>query len=417
MRRDGRFLRGVGAAVFLAGIGVIAGCSDDVVDPDVVSTNILDSHFVPRVENAIGVATNPAVPRLDGERFDTEWGSVDFNTIPWKAIRMTSDHGSGNPGTPMFALVKSVHTEKHIYFLVQWKDSTQDDRKDIFTYVGPDIDRLSVGECYPQYYLNGDYWTRTNDEDWVSFAFEMEPAADPAGSFAEQGCLVACHGGNFGNPTTGRLDVWEWMAARTNPPNVLFNPNDSPVNPLEGEAGYADDLFADANGLQPDEPVSAAAFASNARATDGRVPNLMYRRIEGLCDPDNGGLTPRSAFLWGPCVLQSFVIVECDTMNEAPVDQTAPRKWHAGDTVPGYILKRPDGGRANIRAKGTWENDLHVWTLEIARPLRADASEAGKDVDFDLAAKRDYRFTLAIANNSSDVHYGSEVQTLRFRPQ
>jgi hypothetical protein len=116
-------------------------------------------------------------------------------------------------------------------------------------------------------------------------------------------------------------------------------------------------------------------------------------------------------------VLTSFALVVCDTLNEAPVDQTAPRKWHAGDTVPGYILRRPQGGRANIRAKGTWEDDLHVWTLEIARPLRAEASEAGKDVDFDLTAKRDYRFTLAIADNSSDVHYGSQVQTLHFLPQ
>jgi hypothetical protein len=403
----------MGAAVLLVGIGVFAGCSNDVVDPDKVATDVLDTHFVPRNENSSTVATNPAVPKLDGERLDIEWGSADLNTIPWKAIRLDAENGSGYPGAPIYAFVKSVYTEKHLYFLVQWNDFTQSDRKDILTYVGPDFSRLPPGECYPQYIFDAQYWTRTNAEDWLSLAFEVDPAGDSGGSFSEQGCLVACHGGGFGSPGAGKLDVWHWLAARTNPPLILVNPNDSPVSPGEGVAGYADDLFADAGGLQPDAPDSFAAYAANFEG-GGTRPRLIYRRIEGLCDPDNGGLTPKYAFMWKPCTATSFALVPCDTLNDAPVDQTVARKWRPGDTVAGYILQRPGGSRADVRAKGLWDSDDRVWTLEMSRALVT--SDPERDVTFDVGRARNYRFTLAIADNSTGVHFGSEAQTLRFVP-
>jgi hypothetical protein len=415
MRRYGWFLRGGrAAAVLLVGLGVLAGCSEKVVDPDKVSTNVIESHFVPRRENAEGVATNPAVPTLDGKKLDKEWGSPDLSSLPWKAVRLSSDDGAGNPGSPKYIFLKSVYTEKHVYFLVQWDDPTKDITKDILTYVGPDLDRLPVGECYGQYLLNPDDWTKTESEDWVSLAFEIDPASDAKGSFADQGCLVACHGGSFGTPTTGKLDVWLWLASRTNPPLVLVNPNDSPINPAEGEAGYADDRFADANGLQPDAPDSMAAYKPNFDP-GSTVPNYMYRDVEGLCDPQNGGLKPVYEVLWWPCMLESFRIDPCDTLNPNPVDQTDPRKWHAGDTVPGYLLQVPQGGRANIRAKGTWDEDRSVWTLEMSRALLA-TSDPEHDVNFDLSQRREYRFTIAIADNSTDVHYGSKTQILRFLP-
>jgi hypothetical protein len=132
------------------------------------------------------------------------------------------------------------------------------------------------------------------------------------------------------------------------------------------------------------------------------------------CSPANGGVLPKNAFLWGPCISASWTFGVCDTMNEAPTDQTQPRKWRRGDIVAGYILKAPVGSRADVRAKGLWDDEERVWTLELARALKT-ADEA-KDVQFDLAKGLEYRFALMIADNSQSVHRGSEPLVLRFVP-
>ena len=67
-----------------------------------------------------------------------------------------------------------------------------------------------------------------------------------------------------------------------------------------------------------------------------------------------------------------------------------------------------------VFAKGQWDEDEHVWTLELARNLVTADSE--RDVTFNLSHSRDYNFTLALADNSQR-HYGSAAQVLRFLPR
>ncbi len=117
-------------------------------------------------------------------------------------------------------------------------------------YRGPDLDGLGNG-CQPALVAERN-WERNPggrfDEDRLAIAFEVDDAGNAAGSFRTLGCKAACHSQetpSFGRLDYGRLDVWQWLASRTNPVRDLFDQTDNPENPLYGLPGYLDDLQAD----------------------------------------------------------------------------------------------------------------------------------------------------------------------------
>ena len=58
------------------------------------------------------------------------------------------------------------------------------------------------------------------------------------------------------------------------------------------------------------------------------------------------------------------------------------RSDYAGDILPRFLIKRPTGSRADVRAKGHWENG--TWTIEFRRNLLTGNRD---DVQFNTAQK------------------------------
>jgi hypothetical protein len=422
------YLIGIGILVATGLVG-LTGCqkTDGILDPaGGDASSVL--HAAYRSDAAF--EDNPIV--LDGQAIDTEWGGVGTGST-YINVRVSADQGSGVAKPPAYVAMKAVYTDRDLFLLVRWTDTNPDEAKDAMFYRGETLDSLGGG-CQPSL-VDPVNWIRNPggayDEDRVTLAFEADSAGNSIGPFSQYGCLTACHVNEqpaFGRVGYGRLEVWQWLASRTNLIRDLYDRRESAGDPLHGIPGYLDDLYSDmTGGLQADP--GAAGYRANFTAGSD-VPTWFYREVDDPFARPQNPATCFNEFGENPCrknnglVLTSIwrekpevhvpAISECDTMNFAPLPLgTEPRTWRRGDRVPGWILTYPNGSRADVHGKAQYAEG--VWTLEIGR--RLDTGDPLHDVIFQPASGRKYVFTLAVMDNSQAEHLGSEPQTLTFDPK
>jgi hypothetical protein len=422
-----------GLAALAVGLG---GCGEEEVSrPEDTPTNVI----IARYESPADFER--AIIELNGERIDLEWGGEFSANRPYTQVRLSSEEGSGSPGATQYASVKALYTDTHLYMLVQWVDPDADQLKDVFYYVGPNFSDpiiTCVGDACDTTRRSGPqdslllpvWWYQYGEDDKLAIAFQMDATSGNGASFSERGCQVACHPSGavrFGAIDTGRLDVWYWLAGRTNPIRNLFNPNDDPDDASQGTPGYMDDWYSfPVAGLVPDQ--GFPGYLKNFDEGAG-VPLRPYRRGDDTVDNPTGaetchnlfnqscvtnnGLPP--AYLWREQATTYVLPFSArDTLYQGnfPAD---PRRWATGDLVPGYVLTYPSDSRSDVRASGGHEDETGVWTLEIARKLNTGDME--HDVTFEPASGRQYYFTLAIFDADVRNHWGSEPQILRFEPK
>lgn len=434
-------------AAALAGIGIVSGlgllwigCSENQVSqPEEPATNVVTATYQPAQQFEESGKID-----LNGERKDIEWGSEFTPERPYRQVRVSAENGSGDPGPPHYVSVKAVYTDEHLYMLFQWMDPSPDVLKDVFIYNGPTLSEpvISCAEvggetvCDSLFrhglqdsLLTSAWWFRSGDDDKLALTFEMEPAGDERGSFDDLGCLALCHVGRepaFGPMTNGRLDLWYWLAGRTNPIRNIFGRTDDPEDPLQGTPGYLDDWYVDASfGLVPDP--GRSCYWENCEP-GAAIPTYVYRRVDDpffeppegeICENEfrepcraNNGL-PYS-YLWRESATAHYeTFAAGDTLNETIRPEV--RKWRKFDIAPGYLMSYPRGGRADVRGKGGFDEERSCWTLELARALNTGDSES--DVIFDTDPAKRYYFTVAIFDASTQQHWGSEPQVLMFGPK
>lgn len=445
--RDNRY--GWTALAALAALSIGPGCqkTDKVLAPS-IGGETTTLHATYRSDSTMLHDSRTQIV-IDGQALEDEWGgagSRDFLTV-----RVSSEQGSGDPGAPRYVAMKAIYTDQDVFFLVRWTDETEDVSKDRMEYVGPDVaewGRSHPRECAP-FLIEENNWIRDPrlrlDEDRMALAFQIDTtdagSPGPDFTYGRKGCAIACHLGEtpaFGRTTYAHLDVWEWLASRTNPIRDLFDPTDDANNPRWGVNGFLDDLFSDpVGGLQGDP--GTAGFRPNF-VEGSNVPLYVYRSADDPFarprDPEacrnawgercrkNNGVS--AAYIWREDIdARVAQFSACDTLNQAPLPVgTQPRLFtpHAtvaangdtiGDTVPGWLLTYPSGSRADVHGEALYGTG--VWTLEIGRELQT--SDPIHDVTFKPQSGRSYYFTVAIMDNSGTVHWGSEPQTLVFDPK
>jgi len=415
-----------------------AGCGEENVSrPQETPTNVITAYY------QTDEAEERAPVALDGERVDLEWGSEFTPERPFTHVRLSADNGSGQPGATRYLSMKAVYTSRHLYLLLQWRDLSPDIYKDIFVYAGPAL-AAPIINCYevggeivcdstyrtgPQdSLLSPAWWQQVGEDDKLAIAFEIMPTTGNGMEFSEAGCQVACHPAGaprFGTLESGRLDVWYWLAGRTNPVRDLFIAGDDPDDADHGLPGYLDDWFANPGaGLVPDP--GFPAYEANFEPGAG-VPQQVYRRSDdrfhnpqGICENRFGGEClanngVRMEYLWrenATAFYRPFNARDTLLQSNVPSD---PRKWVPGDLVAGYRLNYPSESRADVHGSGGHLDEAGVWTLEVARAL--DTGDPDRDVIFDPDSGDRYVFTIAVFNASVQEHWGSEPLILEFGPK
>jgi len=314
-------------------------------------------------------------PRIDGKALDKEWFSA-----PELLVAMGDENGNG--GSNFYLRIKSVYTPypDTVYFMLQWPDTSEDAFPDRLIYSGMPWDDRDCGTDFGL--VAPESWTKRpweiEKEDRFAIMFEVTPAGDATGTFSSEGCKIACHGNM--HPTSGKLDVWYWMDARTN------------------QVSRCDDMYADSAGLTGDA-------GEGTWRINWKDPTFVPRYI---VKGNNGGLSPAKCVLDPGPFGQGFN--QCDMVNPY-----SARTW--GDTlnpegfdyVPAYVVKWPTSSRGDIVAKGAWSAGR--WTVEIKRAMRT--GHGTEDVFF--WTDREYNFAVGIMNGSRDVHSGSAPLVLRFK--
>lgn len=399
---------------------------DELLRPGQVASNIVTAYYIP------DSLFRGREIKMDGNAKDTEWGGRLDLARPYSQVRLTAEDGAGDPGEPIYLSVKSVYTDHDIFFLFRWVDRRPNEMKDALYYVGPDL----VDRTGPQYGLMAESsWalettsSPREDEDRLSVAFEMEPTEDDLGTFRTQGCLVACHlnqDPSFGRPTRGRLDVWQWLACRTNPARRTYTIADNANFPAYGIPGYLDDYSTDpVGGLVPD-PGRSCWFPNSAPGS--HRPRWIYRPAD---DPFNKPVDPNNClndffedcrvnnglatyYLWRENTERiPLEFSNIDTINSAVLPAGRdPRKWLHGDRVSAFYYTYANGSRADVRGKAVFDEATGVWTLEVARPLQT--ADEFNDVQFSGEPGSEFVFAAAVADNSARRHWGSGPQVLRF---
>jgi hypothetical protein len=419
--------------VLLAGALLFCACqkTDDILVPVPGDTTVL--HAVYRSNEEF--LSNPIF--MDGKMVEVEWGGLD---IPFHNIRVSSENGGGSAADPAYVSMKAIYTDRDLFLLIRWVDGGPDELKDVTVYTGPSLDELGYG-CQPSLVAE-ENWVRNPDgrfdEDRIALAFEIGSAGNAVGSFREIGCKAACHSQEspaFGRLDYGRLDVWQWLATRTNPLRDLFDQNDNPQSPLYGLPGYLEDLQADpALGLAADPGrasyvpnfypgMNAPRWVYRDRPPDDpyaypRDPNDCTNLIGENCRMNNG---LNFTSIWRDRLEVAVAdFSACDTMFLAQPKDSRPRKWTTGDQVPGYVLTYPSGSWADVHGKANWDrpeqtSPTGVWTLELGR--RLDTLDPIHDVIFQPDSSKTYSFTVAIMDNSGVEQRGSEPQLLVFDPK
>ena len=310
--------------------------------------NLLYMKFLDEGVSASGVATADivAAPKvaagaitMDGDISD--WPAANLSTI--KAINQS---GTGLAATTV--KVGAAYDDQYVYMIAQWDDATKDNHKGQWVYNAA-----------------SSVWALSSDnEDRLFVGF---PIKDTEGNYKDggKGCMASCHLVMNGTPapgegsmmamnTTGdKLDMWHWQATRSAPARI------------------AQDKYWIKEGW------SATGGPENGRIADAGMSAYIPNQLGGS-EYGSSGLTLGTAPMYvpfnGPFIAGTTGTTTRVASNDRVLwanDAISYAEWllthtpAAGDLVPGYVTRLPNGSFADVYAEA--KHDGTKWTVEMRR--------------------------------------------------
>jgi len=281
-----------------------------------------------------------AAPKVDGDGGDEAWQKA-------KEVKVQPKDG------PEVKL-KSVYTDKEIFFLITWSDETQSINMDMWVFQ----DGAWAIKQEPRF---GGSQSWEADQDRLAFQWNIK---DSVTGFNEKGCVALCHVEEredrmHTNGPGQHTDIWQWKAAHSNPLGKV-------------DDGYLDDTVVSKK-QEPDEEKRLYAAHKWDAADEAFVRNL---------ENDAPKWMPKGGPNNDPFLFKDQAV---------PLDPSAVKP---GVTIPGWVLGNLPGGRGDINAKGVYKDE--AWVLEIGRSLVTENKDT--DIQFD-DLKKPYYFGMAVWEN------------------
>ncbi len=267
--------------------------------------------------------------------------------------------GGANMGTTTVSL-KSVYYGDSIYFLAQWDDPTQSNRRSPW--------QKQADESWAKLKDPNDRGGDNNlyYEDKLAFIWNINGSI---ANFNSAGCFVTCHAGEqgkpYGNKYTSREgelgDIWHWKGVRTGPVNQI------------------DDQYLDHTRYDKEKSPEAGR-KSDPKTGGGYVDNQTEdKSAPKYALPGNRPAPPYWILDSEKALLESSL-------------------YKAGDEVPGIIVSQFKGDRADLSAGSLYANGK--WTVEWGRKLNTGSKY---DVQFTDLSKS-YYFGVAVFDNAQVRH-------------
>ncbi|MHB1131037.1 MAG: ethylbenzene dehydrogenase-related protein [Chloroflexota bacterium] len=303
---------------------------------------------------AVKVAQAPA---LDGQ-VEESWNSAPAVNIPT---------AGGVNASNTTVVLKAVYTDDSIYFLMQWADPTNSERRVPWQKQADGSWKKLTSSTTNQ--------ENTYYEDKAAFIWDINGMT----GFAQNGCVVVCHAGEqpagsgYGNkyaPDAGQLgDIWHWKSIRT------------------GTVGQVDDQYLDATRYNAQTAVEAGR-KSDARTGGGYANNQTQDgKMPAFTGPDQPA--------------PPYFILDA---QKQPFQDT----FQANDELAGIVVAPHTGDRGDISSGQVYKDGK--WTVEFGRKLQTGSQT---DVQFADLAKA-YPFGVATFDNVQVNHATSGLVNLRF---
>ncbi len=259
--------------------------------------------------------------------------------------------------------LRSLYDQEHIYFLVRYPDPTKSLQR--FPWVKQPNGKWKQLSNKDQTGHDNTYY-----EDKVAMIWDINQKG-----FTKKGCDKSCHLPEKGllegvkDTSAGRhftkagetLDMWHWKSARTNP------------------VGQMDDQFINSDRNESKSwgrhgDIKTGGGYTNNRNANNTAPAFMNTQASDK---------------------HRYWVM--DKAKTEFVDDFQP-----GDMVGGIIAAPFQGSRADLSARGEW-NDGY-WTLEIKRKLVTQGKKSNEqDIQFNDLGKT-YRFGITVFDNSQINH-------------
>lgn len=299
-------------------------------------------------------------PKLDAE-VDALWQQA-------APLKVKAVGGANFPGGGTEITLRSVYTGDNIYFLVQYADATESQRRSPY--------QKQADGTWKKLAAPNDKGGDNNVyyEDKLAMIWSINSP-----SFEKSGCMISCHAGEKGKPYGNKYlpsgetgDIWHIKTVRTGP------------------VGQVDDQYLDDTKYDKDKSPEAGR-KSDAKTGGGYVDNKL---VDGK---------PEFALAGNKTAPPYWII---DSQKTAFDDS----KYAAGAEIPSIIVAPFSGDRADIGLALKWSGG--VWTYEFSRKL---VTGSATDVQFSDQQK-DYAFGIAVFDNAQVRHaFANGVIKLRFK--
>ncbi len=360
--------------------------------------------------------------------------------------------GKSDWGTDPSLTLKAAYDSSNIYILAEWMDNDVNLSEASWLWNGPGDGRKADSNLK---------WTSQRNNDKIALAFEIQAASNISGNFSTVGCAASCHvNGNNSTmqPDAGKVDIWNWSLARSAPLGYLRDMVADPTsfNDDAGQAGSSRNNTGATNRSGPayewdgtpqtvtlpngqNTILDPGFYLLNKTPFTGDIVrgDSIYHAANS-CAHCHGefGEGAEAAFINGISLNKksraSLISAMDNNADMAPywgilgaADKDNLVAFVRGlSGVPGYVLSKPSGSCADISSVNNVtpihvvnamlpKNNVHTkYQVLIIRKLKTNNAD---DAQFDLSVSKTFKFGVAIMNNDSRNHIGSNVETLTFK--
>jgi hypothetical protein len=372
-------------------------------------------------------------PTIDGN-IDDMWSNAKILSATPQVPDPGNGLFAGYIGQTYPASVRSMYDNTNIYFLVEWKDATNNPVQP--WYFNATTQRWAQRGNAKQYDVNGVLTKEGMGQDQLAFLWNIDKSTP---KFVTQTCYASCHlfqpyrnysgvmvpnksANHYTNGANEKIDMW-WCHLNK---DLVTNQMDDQYQDWAGGPSVTDTVGGSGNGRHADDLIPPSPFTTSYTNTNTNVNNGAFNNSQSLKLDGTGAAVNVPKWVVPGATNQLFYTAADTLAGGKAVKITAVSSTgvltYAGGTInpvgdagylddagtgtaigakciPSFISAPLSGGRSDFTATGKYT--AGGWVVEFKRALKT-GDLLKQDIDF--TSLEDQPFGMAIFNSSNYQH-------------
>ena len=395
--------------------------TDQIVGGSTTSTNELISY------------KTTTAPTIDGT-IDAVWDNATKLDVTPTVPDPGNGLFAGYIGTKYPATVRSMYDAQYIYFLVEWKDVTNNQVQP--WYFNPTTQRWAQRGNANTFDVNGILTKEGMGQDQLAMLWNIDNSTP---KFATQTCYASCHlftpyrnfsgvmvpnksANHYTNGANEKIDMW-WCHLNKDIPTGQM---DDQYQDWAGGPSVTDTVGGNGNGRHADDLIPPSPFTTSYINTNTNLSNGAFNNSQSLKLDGTGAAVTVPKWIIPDAIAQKFYAAT-DTLpggkalKVTGVSSTGVLTYVGGTLdpngkaeyldnagtstaigskcIPSFISAPLTAGRSDFNAQAIYNGT--GWVLEFRRLLKTP-DVLKQDIDF--SSLNDQPFGMAIFNSSNYQH-------------